>query len=159
MTLATNINNTAKEFPDMEVARIRHLDSLLLNDVKRIRNGRRILYIPLIIFAVLIVLAKLTQRIDANSYQFLVFPLFLLLLIVAPTKIRIYKNLKLFNESKATLERAGLRLWRRGERNLHNPADDLIEVVSNVSDNKTMFNLLPLQDIDLNNYKKTLSDI
>ncbi|MEO8767144.1 MAG: hypothetical protein ABI363_02165 [Nitrosospira sp.] len=157
MTSATEENTIAKEFLDKEIVRIKYLDSLLLNDVKRIKSGKRMLYMPLILLAVLIALAKLTDWIDSdNSEIILIFLFFILLLVVIPTKIRIHRNLKLFNESKAKLESAGLYLWRRKERNLINPANDLIVTASNELDSKSRFTLIPPQIIDFDNYKKDL---
>lgn len=157
MTSAIKENNIEKELLDMEIARIKHLDSLLLNDLKRIKNGQRMLYIPLILLAVLFALAELTNWIDSNNSEIiLIFLFFILLLAVIPTKIRIHRNLKMFNESKAKLERAGLCLWRRKERNLVNLANELIVIASNEVDSKHGFTLIPLQKINFNNYKKDL---
>lgn len=156
MKSAIGENNIEKEFLDEEIARIKYLDSLLLNDVKKIKKRQRMLYIPLILLAILFALAELTDWIDSNySELILIFLFFILLLAVMPTKIRIYKNLKLFNESKAKLESAGLCLWRKN-RNLVNPANSLIVKASNELDIKDGLILITLQEIDFNNYKKDL---
>ena len=149
-------NEIVNTFLENEVSRIRHLDGLLISDV-RIVHDENMLLIPIsIIYILSLSVAIFLDKINDENTGAIFLGLLFIILIIIPSRLRIRKNLQLFNESKSRLELAGVFLFRRKDRNLINPIENLVKVCFDNNIDKNKYLIIPIGRISFKEYRKYL---
>ncbi|WP_350114789.1 hypothetical protein [Nitrosomonas sp.] len=149
-------NEIVNTFLENEVSRIRHLDGLLISDV-RIVHDENMLLIPIsIIYILSLCVAVFLDKINDENTGAIFLGLLFIILIIIPSRLRIRKNLQLFNESKSRLELAGVFLFRRKDRNLINPIENLVKACFDNNIDKNKYLIIPIGRISFKEYRKYL---
>lgn len=152
-------NVAEKTLLELEVSRIKQIDNLLINDVKRMQHEHNTHLIPMgIIYALGVIVTTLIGAIDMESAGAFVLGLCVIILIIVSLRLKIRKNLKLFNESKNRLEQAGMRLYRSKERNLINPVENLVKICKASAIDEIKYLVIERNPISLNAYMRNLSN-